>query len=366
MKARQWYRMEAQADDPTVVDIQIVDFIGDWIDDYWGFGVTAKALLDQLSKLDAGVKVLRVHVNSPGGDCFAAVNIANALRDQRVSKGRAVTTIVDGLAASAASIVIMAGDRVEMSDNALIMIHNPWTVGVGNAADLRKSADTLDTVRDTLVATYRWHSTLSADALVAMMDAETWLDADQAIDAGLATHKVEGLRAAASIDRRAVDKLRVPEQYAARVAAWLTPDAEPHGQSASPDVPAAAAATDVLRLCREADCLDLAEGFITAQAPLTAVQASIAQARATRSAEQARAQAITDACALARLSDLAAEYIAGGMPADRVRAQLTRITARLEAGEIDGSLPPDRHPGGSRPVLDTLAIYTERNRKPQS
>src|ERR1051325_2166278 len=200
MKAREWFKFQAAADDASVVDIHIIDFIGDWIDDYWGFGVTAKAFLDQLAKLSNDVKTVRVHINSPGGDVFAASNIANALREQQASKGRTVETIVDGIAASAASIILMAGSTIKVADNGVVMVHNPWTIAVGNAADMRKSADTLDTLRNTIVATYKWHSSLSDDELVALMDAETWMDADEAIAKGFATEKVEGLKAAATID----------------------------------------------------------------------------------------------------------------------------------------------------------------------
>src|SRR5688572_28058278 len=176
-KTREWYRLVTNAADPSVADVHVVDFIGDWIDDYWGFGVTAKAFIDQLAKLPEAVKTIRVHVNSPGGDVWSAVNIANALRDQRVTNRRNVVTIVDGLAASAASILIMAGEPVQIADTALVMIHNPATGMFGTAKNLREAADLLDTVRDQIVAAYHWHSKLSAEELVALMDATTWMSA---------------------------------------------------------------------------------------------------------------------------------------------------------------------------------------------
>jgi ATP-dependent protease ClpP protease subunit len=357
---KHWYRMEAAAGDPAAVEIHIIDFIGDWIDDYWGFGVTAKAFVDQLSKLPEAVKTIRVHINSPGGDVFAASNIANALREQQASKGRTVETVVDGLAASAASVVMMAGSTIRVSDNALVMIHNPWTIAVGNAADMRKQADTLDTVRDTIVATYQWHSKLEAAAIIALMDAETWMTADEAIANGFATEKVEGLKAAASIDPRSLAKLTVPEKYRDLVDALV---AKP---TAAPPAPAAAAAADVLRLCREGECLDLAEGLLQAAATVDQVNARISTERETRQQARARETEIRSLCEAAKLPELAAGYVAGGMQAQQVRAHLTLLTAKLDRVEIDAGLAPDQ---GSRrkPVIDVVAVYAERNKRlPQS
>ncbi len=260
-----WYRMDAPADQAaTVLDIHIIDFIGDWVDDWFNrnFGyelaLTAKAFIDELAKIPANITTLRVHINSPGGDVFSAINIANALRDQQVSKGRTVETIVDGLAASAASLILMAGSVIRVADNALVMIHDPWMGAAGNSRELRASADLLDKFRAAnIIPTYLWHSNLSADEIVALMEAETWMDADEAIAKGFATEKVEGLRAAASISPKAVAGLKVPAKFTARVAAFTKREDAP---------PVALSAVEVLRACREADCADLAEELVAANA----------------------------------------------------------------------------------------------------
>lgn len=344
-----WFRVENAVNDPTTVDIHIIDYIGGWFDDlinrYYGeeLALTARGFVDQLSKLDGSVKAIRLHINSPGGDVFAAVNIANALRDQQVTKGRTVTTIIDGLAASAATIIAMAGSTVEMSDNGLFMIHNPWTRAVGNAADFRKVADELETITNAIIATYQWHSPLSAEALAEMMTAETWLDAAAAKEKGFVTSVTEGLKAAATIDPRAERVLNVPEQYRARVSAFLrheTEDAVPTPPAMPEPHASAAPAADVLRLCREGECLDLAERFITDGASLEEVSAAIAAARETRAAEQARAREIRAACELAQLSELSEGYIRAGISAADVRAHLTVITAKLDRIEIDAGLVP--------------------------
>jgi ATP-dependent protease ClpP protease subunit len=287
-----WFRMEVSASDPTVAEIQIFDIIGDWVDDiinqFWGveMTLTAKAFVRQLAELPADVKTIHVHINSPGGDCFAAATIANALRDQQISKGRTVETFVDGLAASAASVILMAGSKVHVADNGLVMIHNPWTMAVGSARDMRKSADALDKVRDTIVSTYQWHSELEDAAIVALMDAETWMDADEALANGFATDKIDGLRAAALIDPKAAAKLgAVPEKFRDRIKAFVKPEPEPA------PAPVAATAVDVIRACNEAGCPELAEPLVVAGVTLEAARAKVTEVKASKDAAgRARAE----------------------------------------------------------------------------
>ena len=360
---RKWFTFQNAADDPTSIDIHIIDIIGDWIDqmlnEAWGetVTVTAKAFVEQLAAIPAAIKTIRLHVNSPGGDVFAAVNMANALRDQRLSKGRTVDVYIDGLAASAASIVIMAGDTIRIGDNALVMVHNPYPFAIGTATELRQAADEIDKIRGTIVATYQWQSKLSTDELIALMDATTWMDASEAVANGFATEVVSGLKAAAALDPRALGKLTVPERFKARVDALLAPPAAPP----TPPAPQPAAAADVLRLCREGGCLDLAEGLLSASATLEDVQGKVGAEKAARIRAAARATQIRAICDHAKLPELADGYISGGMTLEAVQAQLTTLTAKLDAVEIDGSLSPDK--GGTRKArIDTSAVYAERNR----
>ena len=224
-----WFRMEASKKNPAIADIYIFGFIGDWVDDLLGWDdvTTAKSFIDELEALPDSVKTIRLHVNSPGGDVFGAVAITNALRDQRTTKGRQVETIVEGLAASAASIVIQAGNPIRMADNALIMIHNPTMITYGEESDHRRAADALKTIRLTLISTYQWHSKLSAEKIGALMDEATWLEVDEAIEKGFATEKVEGLKVAASIDPRGLAKLSIPEKYRDRVKTFSAPKQTP-------------------------------------------------------------------------------------------------------------------------------------------
>src|SRR5262245_49867465 len=117
-----WFRIQAAAAG-SVADVVVFGFIGDWVADlYGGTGdgvVTAKSFADELAALPESVKTVRVRINSPGGDVVAGIAIANALRAEQ-QKGRKVETIVEGLAASAASVIAMGGSTVRMADNALM------------------------------------------------------------------------------------------------------------------------------------------------------------------------------------------------------------------------------------------------------
>jgi ATP-dependent protease ClpP protease subunit len=363
VKPRQWFRFDNAAADPSVVHIHVIDIIGDWIDElineFYGMKatLTAKAFVDQLAKLPEAVTAIKVHINSPGGDVFAAINIANALREQQTSKGRSVETIVDGLAASAASIIMMAGKTVTIADNAMVMIHNPWTVAMGAAGDMRKAADTLDAIRNTIVATYKWHSEMKDADLVALMDAETWMDADEALANGFATAKIDGLTAAASIDARAGAQMMVPEKFRARVEALLKKETPPT------PAPQAAAAAEVLAAVAAAGLgVDFARDLVAAGLPMEQVTARVTTAKSEKATREARATDIRGLCAAAKLPECADGYINGGIAVADVRTHLTTITARMDKAVIDTNLNPDAGQGRAKATLSTTDIYAERNR----
>jgi ATP-dependent protease ClpP protease subunit len=227
---REWYQFKAQAD-PAVAEVMIYDFIGGHVDEYFqaggGSGVTtAKGFLAELAALPADVQTVRVRINSPGGDVVGAIAIANALREQ-AAKGRTVETVVDGLAASAATMIMVAGTPAKVAANAVVMVHNPWSMAVGDAAEMRKNAETLDTFRNSILGTYQWKSKLSAAELTGLMDAETWMSADEAVAYGFADEVVPAQAVAASIDAALFQAraIRVPDKYKALVETLLRKEA---------------------------------------------------------------------------------------------------------------------------------------------
>jgi len=170
--------------------------IYDEIDPFWGTG--AKDFAEGLKALGA-VTTIHVRINSPGGDVFDGVAIYNQLAQHSAK----VIIHVDGLAASIASVIAMAGDEIHLAENALMMIHDPWSFTGGTAADLRAMADLLDTVATTIVTTYAARTGRDAEDIRAMMAAETWMDATEALDQGFADLITEAKRMAARFDPQA-------------------------------------------------------------------------------------------------------------------------------------------------------------------
>lgn len=170
-------RLDANADS---ADLYIYETIGS---DWWGNGVTAAGVADELKSLKDSVQTINCHVNSPGGDVFDGVAIYNQLAQHKAT----VNMFVDGLAASAASVIACAGDTIQIAENAMIMIHNPWAVVLGEAKDMRKMADTMDKIKETLVLTYQKRSGQMASDISRWMDEETWLTGQEAVDKGFAT-----------------------------------------------------------------------------------------------------------------------------------------------------------------------------------
>ncbi len=162
------------------------------IGDEWD-GLDAKTIFGLIAGGDDDIVA---HINSPGGYVMEGLAIYNAFAGAKAA-GRKVTIHIDGLAASMASVIAMAGDEIIMADNALMMIHNPWDVAIGDARELRAAADKLDVIRDQLVRIYSGQTGLSADELVTMLDAETWLTSEQALAQKFITSVTEASSAAA-------------------------------------------------------------------------------------------------------------------------------------------------------------------------
>ena len=130
----------------------------------------------------AGSGDITVWINSPGGDCVAAAQIYNMLMDY---KGN-VTVKIDGIAASAASVIAMAGTKVLMSPVSMLMIHNPMTVAFGDSGEMQKAIEMLGSVKDSIINAYEIKTGLSRAKLSHLMDAETWMDANKAVELGFA------------------------------------------------------------------------------------------------------------------------------------------------------------------------------------
>lgn len=168
-------------------EVLLYDVIGE---DFWG-GISAKTFREQVKAIKA--RTLSLRVNSPGGSVLEAAAMLQALDEFR---GR-IEVSIDGLAASAATLVMMAGDTISAATNALVMIHNPWAGAVGTADEMRRTADLLDKVREQILDRYAARGKLTREEFAAAMDAETWYTGKEAVDTGLVDGVTEPASAAA-------------------------------------------------------------------------------------------------------------------------------------------------------------------------
>ena len=214
-----WNAGVQAADNEDERTISVYDVIGH---DYWtGEGVTAKRISGALRALGKGA--ITVNVNSPGGDMFEGLAIYNLLREHDGE----VTVKVLGLAASAASVIAMAGDKVQIARAGFLMIHNAWVMAVGNRHDLSDLAATLKPFDDAMAGIYAARTGKDAKAMAKLMDSETWIGGETAIEDGFADELLPSdqvskgaAKASASAVRRIESALRasgMPKSEAVRL-----------------------------------------------------------------------------------------------------------------------------------------------------
>lgn len=189
-----FYKFVAAAadDEPNSAELMIFSQIGNW-DDMGD--VSARAFAKDLSALPTSVKRLDIHINSPGGSVFEAQGIYSRLADHRSTKH----VYVDGLAASAASIIAMVGHKIYIRANANMMIHLPSGLAMGNANDMRHMATALDSITESMINVYAKRTGLDRDELRDLLAAETWFSPQEAVDKGFADEMRGVVKAAAII-----------------------------------------------------------------------------------------------------------------------------------------------------------------------
>ncbi len=183
-----WLTPEPHNTDPDADAVRVLRISGtiaeeSWFDDDITPGLFA-------SELNAGSGPVTIWLNSPGGDVVAAAQIYNMLIDYPGT----VTVNIDGIAASAASVIAMAATKVAMSPVSMLMIHNPATMAVGDKDELARAMNMLDSVKESILNAYQEKTNLSRAKLSKLMDAETWMDARAAIDMGFADELLTGQR----------------------------------------------------------------------------------------------------------------------------------------------------------------------------
>lgn len=201
---QQWFTVRAQAE-AKAVQVSIRGIIGEW-------GLSDREFIRDVEAAGDDVELIEVTINSRGGEVDHGLAIYNFLK----AHSAAVSVRIDGIAASAASVIALAGDEIIMPENTLMMVHNPWTFAAGNAKQLRKTADDLEKFEQSLMSTYMGRTNKSEDEVRSLLNEETWLTAAEAVELGFAD-KVESLkRSATAALAEAVD---IPEAVLARIQA---------------------------------------------------------------------------------------------------------------------------------------------------
>ncbi|WP_397453770.1 head maturation protease, ClpP-related [Pseudomonas lurida] len=342
---KSWYTFQASGEaEQRNIEIFVYGEIGAW-------GVTANQFVQDLRAMDDGVSPVIVAFNSIGGDLFDGLAIHNALS----RLGERCTGRIDALAASAASVAVCGAHRVVIAANAMLMIHNPYTFTGGDAEDFRRVADVLDQTLEAIIAAYKAKAPDIDEAeLRRMVNAETWLTANEAVALGLADEVGDGLKVSACLGQGSV--LQRFQHAPPELLAQLDeePEADPVEPDPVPVLDAAKLALMVTQGCAAAGISNLVE-------PLLA--ATKLESEAVIQAALTNAKALHGLCVAARLPELTVEFVTAGLDEAAVRARLfDKLVSSSGTFEINNSLPlnSDPDPAIKAKQVDTQAIWTTR------
>lgn len=289
------------------------------VGDEWD-GLDSRSVIAGIKAM-GNVDTITLRVNSGGGYVFEGLAILNYLAAHPARK----VVHIDGIAASMASVIAMVGDEIHMPANALMMIHNPWNLAIGDAAAMRKEADNLDRVKAAIVTVYAAKTGKSESELSALMDAETWMTGQEAVDAGFATHLGPAVQASALLqpDLSIMNFTNLPDA--------LRRQTQPSAAAAAGLIRAALAAVQTEENSSMADKVN-----DTAPNPGAAnADAETARIRAeAQAAERTRAAEIRKAVKAARLPEtVAEELVDAGTPLDKARETIINRLAEADTVE---------------------------------
>lgn len=342
---KSWYTLQASGEaEQRSIEIFVYGEIGAW-------GVTANQFVQDLRAMDDGASPVIVAFNSIGGDLFDGLAIHNALS----RLGERCTGRIDALAASAASVAVCGAHRVVIAANAMLMIHNPYTFTGGDAEDFRRVADVLDQTLEAIIAAYKAKAPDIDEAeLRRMVNAETWLTANEAVALGLADEVGDGLKVSAFLGQGSV--LQRFQNAPPELLAQLDeePEVEPPAPDPAPVLDAAKLALLVTQGCAAAGISNLVDPIL---ATTKLESEAIVQAALTK------AKALHGLCVAARLPELTGEFINAGLDEAAVRARLfDKLVGSGGGFEINNSLPLDNDPAPTIKAkqVDTHAVWAAR------
>jgi ATP-dependent Clp protease, protease subunit len=329
-----WFSMKAAARKGDVAEVSIFDEINPF------YGVTAREFAAQYKAATAKTDDVLVLINSNGGDVIQGLAIYNTLKNS----GKNITVRVMGIAASMASVIAMAGAKIEMPKNTFMMVHNVQTRIGGDADDLRERADLLDKIDDSIIGIYTARTGKTADEVKALLKADAYMTADEALAAGLATAVVDEVKATAAFD---TDSL--PDNVKA-LFTGKAPEPKPE-----PQAPAAPLADQIKAAADAAGLGEFAAGWVVSIDNLADVQARIAAAREIKSI-----------AGVVGMADAAAEMIRAGKTPAEARAEFqNRKAAADEALSVENARKTQQPKPKAADTLDVKAIYANFN-KPRS
>lgn len=332
---KSWYSIKAEANS-DVAEVSILDYLGNW-------GVNAQEFLREFRALKAST--VKVFINSPGGSVFEALAIFNGMR----ATGKTIEVHILGVAASAASYIAMAGDKIVMPSNAMMFVHNPINAVYGNAEELRAAADVLDKIGESLLATYRKRFKGEEEALQQLFADESFLTAQECLEYGFCDEVTAEIEAKASFD---IDVL--PEAVRkVFVEAQARHEPEPKAEPEPKVEPQAAAALDpqeVERIAAEAGVAEYA-GVLALDPKLLTVEAV-----------QAAAKEAAGVLALHRMvgSDKGPEMVRARKTYAEARASLADLQAAADAGTVVNTAQSSAAQNPAPPAdLNPLALWAE-------
>ncbi|QIE84965.1 head maturation protease, ClpP-related [Pseudomonas nitroreducens] len=354
LQAEHWYSVKALGESEAAgksIEIYIYGEIGFW-------GITSADFIRDLKAVDDGTSPVLVHFDTIGGDLFDGIAIHNALR----GLGERCTARIDGACFSAGSVAACGAHRVEMADNALFMIHNPWTFAAGDSEDLRKVADMMDQAFEGIVASYQ-HRALNVDdaELRRMINDETWLTAPEAKEKGFVDEVLgaaEPVGINASLGKVLNRYLNTPDAARKLLAAEKPKPAPKNEPDDNPNDPPAGPETAELAAELATEC---ASAGLSDSMPYL-IKACGLTDRPSMQAVVARAKEVKAVCVLAKFPDEAKALIEQGLDGNGARLKLyDKVAARSSQVEIDNKSQVDDEPmPTSNKTLNPRDVYASR------
>ena len=331
---KKWYHLEASTKNPQTIELSIHDEIG-------AYGVTARDFIADFQTLASSAQEIHLSVHSPGGDVFDAFAIYHVLLRHKEK----IFARVEGLAASAASLIVMAAGHLSIPENAYLMIHNPWSFSIGDAHAMRDVADLLDKVTASLANIYAHRSGQSEEEIKKLLDQETWMTGSEALAMGFADSVSDAISVQAKLSQAAKNRyFHIPQNL---IDISLVDD----------DVQTIASSEYILNACHEAGFPQLSIALIGSSKTKQQIQDRMNEAKA-----------ILNLAKAAGVDEYANAAIESGHSLEQARVQFKAIRSERMAPKIisahasseNFAVPAQKEASTKQKKLNSNDIYSKR------